>query len=103
MIYFAIKKKIYCDKVASLLPFDRNIYVDRLNRDIFWAVHDYYRINNEMDYEKFYNSLMLTDKMRERLDVIMNFPALCEDTMIIDFNIIADDNSSLVLPFVVED
>lgn len=85
MIYFAIKKKIYCDKVASLLPFDRNIYVDRLNRDIFWAVHDYYRINNEMDYEKFYNSLMLTDKMRERLDVIMNFPALCEDTMIIDF------------------
>ena len=68
-----------------MLPFDRNIYVDKLNRDIFWAVHDYYRINNEMDYEKFYNSLMLTDTMRKRLDYIVNFPTLCEDTMILEF------------------
>ena len=84
LIYFAIKKKSYCTKVASLLPFDKNQYVDRLNRDIFWAVHDYYRINNEMDYEKFYNSLILTDKMRSRLDVIMSFPTLCDDTLVFD-------------------
>ena len=85
LIYFSIKKKTFCDYVARMLPFDRNIYVDKLNRDIFWAVHDYYRINNEMDYEKFYNSLMLTDTMRKRLDYIVNFPTLCEDTMILEF------------------
>lgn len=85
MIYFALAKKEYCQKVASLLPFDQNIYVDKLNRDIFWAIYDYYRINNEMDYEKFYNSLMVTDNMRMRLDQIILFPALCEDTMVIEF------------------
>ena len=85
MIYFSLMKKEYCKKVASLLPFDQNIYVDKLNRDVFWAIYDYYRINNEMDYEKFYNSLMVTDNMRKRLDQIILFPALCEDNMVIDF------------------
>ena len=85
LIYFSIKKKAFCDHVARMLPFDRNIYVDKLNRDIFWAIHDYYRLNSEMDYEKFYNSLMVTDVMRKRLDLIVGFPALCEDTMIMDY------------------
>ena len=96
LIYLALQKKEYCDKIARLLPFEKSVYVKKENREIFWSIFDYYHINPNLDYDHFYHSSYLNDKMKEQLDEIMINPALCDENFIETF---IEENANMVLKY----
>lgn len=96
LIYLALQKKEYCDKIAKLLPFEKSVYVKKENREIFWSIYDYYHVNPNLDYDHFYHSSYLNDKMKEQLDEIMINPALCDENFIETF---IEENANMVLKY----
>ena len=96
LIYLALQKKEYCDKIARLLPFEKSVYVKKENREIFWSIFDYYHINPNLDYDHFYHSSYLNDKMKEQLDEVKNSVVLCDENFIETF---IEENANMVLKY----
>lgn len=84
LIYVSLQKKEYCDKIARMLPFSLNIYVDKKNRDLFLSIVNYYHQNHTMIYEEFCNSMDITDNMKELLDDILTNVVICDENFIDD-------------------
>lgn len=84
LIYVSLQKKEYCEKIARMLPFSLNIYVDKKNRDLFLSIVNYYHQNHTMIYEEFCNSMDITDNMKELLDDILTNVVICDENFIDD-------------------
>lgn len=82
LIYISFQKKEYCDKIARMLPFSLNLYVDKNNRDLFLSIVNYYHQNHQMIYEEFCNSIDVNDNMRELLDDILASTVICDENFI---------------------
>lgn len=82
LVCIAFKGKEYCDKIARLLPFELNLYVDKENRDLFLCIVNYYHQNHNMDYNEFCNSVDVDEKMKERLENILDETIIGDDSFI---------------------
>ncbi len=84
LVCMAFQKKEYCDKIARLLPFTLNLYVDKGNRDLFLSIVNYYHQNHQMIYEEFCNSIDVDEETKERLDNILRETIIGDDSFVDD-------------------